>query len=239
MRQVFAPLLTFVLFAGAAVAQPKPGKTLDIYFIDTEGGLSALYLSPTGESLLIDTGKWLSGRRVLISPAAVEGAWSMSEVPVALTRDQIWNSPAITHDRPPSRADEAELLQHYGQPLYWRDAAGRDAEIAETDRDAEHLRSTREVTGYHIQASDGEVGHVDDFLIGEKSWRIRYLRVDTSNWLGGRSVIVAADTLEWIDRTTGRLNVRVSREAVKQSPPLSAIESELNSREVGPSWLIL
>ena len=189
--------------------------------------------------LLIDTGKWLSGRRVLVSPAAVQGAWSMSEVPVALTRDQIWKSPTVNLDRPPSRADEGELLRHYGHPLYWRDADVRDAETADTDRAAEHLRSTKEVTGYHIQATDGEVGHVDDFLIGEKSWRIRYLRVDTSNWLGGKSVIVAADALEWIDRTAGRLNVRVSREAVKHSPPFSAIESELNSREVGPSWLIL
>jgi len=188
--------------------------------------------------LLIDTGKWLSGRRVLVSPAAVQGAWSMSEVPVALTRDQIWNSPTMDLDQPPSRADEGELLHHYGHPLYWEEATGvTDAATADTN--GERLRSTKEVTGYHIQATDGEVGHVDDFLIGEKSWRIRYLRVDTSNWLGGKSVIVAADALEWIDRRAGRLNVRVSREAVKHSPPLSAIESELNSREVGPSWLIL
>jgi beta-lactamase superfamily II metal-dependent hydrolase len=48
--------LTLILLAAAGSAQNKPGKTLDIYFVDTEGGLSALYVSPTGESLLIDTG---------------------------------------------------------------------------------------------------------------------------------------------------------------------------------------
>ena len=56
MRIKSAFLLALALFATVGNAQNKPAKTLDIYFIDTEGGLSALYVSPTGESLLIDTG---------------------------------------------------------------------------------------------------------------------------------------------------------------------------------------
>ena len=49
-------LLSVAFLATVASAQNKAGKTLDMYFVDTEGGLSALYVSPTGESLLIDTG---------------------------------------------------------------------------------------------------------------------------------------------------------------------------------------
>jgi competence protein ComEC len=56
MRKTFAFLLMAALSAAAGNAQTKASKTLDMYFIDTEGGLSALYVSPTGESLLIDTG---------------------------------------------------------------------------------------------------------------------------------------------------------------------------------------
>jgi len=56
MKRNFALLGLATWMMLAANAQDKPGKTLEMYFIDTEGGLSALYVSPSGESLLIDTG---------------------------------------------------------------------------------------------------------------------------------------------------------------------------------------
>jgi beta-lactamase superfamily II metal-dependent hydrolase len=56
MRRTFAFLLTLALAAAVGSAQSKSSKTLDIYFIDTEGGHSTLYVAPTGESLLMDTG---------------------------------------------------------------------------------------------------------------------------------------------------------------------------------------
>jgi hypothetical protein len=38
-----------------------------------------------------------------------------------------------------------------------------------------HLRSTHDATGHHIQAAEGEIGHVEDFILDGQSWAIRYL----------------------------------------------------------------
>ena len=72
MRRTFALLLTLALAAAVGSAQSK-SKTLDIYFIDTEGGHSTLYVSPTGESLLMDTGS-PGGRDTDRIMAAVQAA---------------------------------------------------------------------------------------------------------------------------------------------------------------------
>jgi hypothetical protein len=205
------------------------GTVEDFYFQQPEWSI---------RYVLVHTDTALGGRRVILPSMVVQGAWSHVSIPFALTRDQVRTSPAIDLHSPPSRASEAEVLRYYGQPLYWDDASP-GAHVPAVEAGADHLRSTREVTGYHVQATDGEVGHVDDFLVGEQSWKIRYLRIDTSNWLGGKSVIVASDALDWIDTRAGRLKVSVTRDAVKQSPPFAAIESELNSLEMGPSWMIL
>jgi hypothetical protein len=189
--------------------------------------------------LLIDTGKWMSGRRVMISPLSVRGSWSSSEVPVSMTKEQVWHSPSLDVSQPLSRGLEMDILGYYGHPLYWMELPAAETEGPTVDPDAERLRSTRDITGYHIQALDGEVGHVDDLLIGEQSWRIRYLHVDTSNWIGGKSVMVSSNVLEWIDSATGRLRVRLTRAEVQRSPSFDAIEPELDRREVGPPFVIL
>ena len=101
------------------------------------------------------------------------------------------------------------------------------------------LRSTKRSTGFHLHASDGEIGHVDDFLIGEESWRIRYLLVDTSNWIGGRSVIVLTDAVTGIDRDRGALQVAATREEVRRSQPFASIEAAVGAGETGPPFVII
>ena len=81
-----------------------------------------------------------------------------------------------------------------------------------------HLRSTGDVTGHHIQALDGEIGHVADFIIDDETWAIRYLVIDTTNWWAGKQVLVSP---QWIERVSwGELKVFVNldRETIKQSP---------------------
>ena len=81
-----------------------------------------------------------------------------------------------------------------------------------------HLRSTDEVSGYHIQADDGEIGHVEDFIIDDETWAIRYLIIDTRNWWSGKKVLVSP---QWIERTSwdeSKVFINLSREAIKQSP---------------------
>lgn len=205
---------------GAAIhaVDGEIGTVEDFYF--EEGDWTVRYL-------LVDTGKWLSGKKVLLSPMDVKGPWTMAEVPVSLTRDQVWHSPEFDPKRELSADDEAKTLRHYGH----QDHAGHGG--------PHHLRSTKESTGYHLHAADGEIGHVDDFLIGESSWKIRYLLVDTSNWIGGKSVVVASEALEAVDPDNGTLKVAATRDAVKHSPKFASIEDAIGPAENGPPFVII
>ena len=205
--------------------------------------------------LLVDTGKWLSGKRVLISPMSVPDGWGREGVRLSLTKDQVWNSPEIKEDDL-SLDSEAQVLTYYGYPDYWGASVWGNfdsptALIARPpavkppvpsrngiDPEARHLRSIRKSTGYHLHARDGEIGHVDDFLIGQESWRIRYLLVDTSNWIGGRSVIVSPEKVDGIDKDKGLLYVGADRKAIKEAPELESIQSALELTEIGPPYTI-
>lgn len=204
--------------------------------------------------LVVATGSWLSERKVLLSPMAVEGPWDRSGISLCVRRAQVEKSPDL---RPAvlGRDSESALLQHYGQPFYWEGAnvwgmfdtpfalfkaPGNGSKSENTERAREdRLRSTEEIKGFHIQASDGEIGHVDDLFIGEESWRIRYLLVDTSNWIGGRSVLVATDVVETIDREAGKLRVSDSREDIRASPTYDSIVETLSPAETGPPFLFI
>lgn len=110
-------------------------------------------------------------------------------------------------------------------------AVGR---IADVDLD-----SVKKTAGYHIHARNGEIGHVDDFLIGEDSWQIRYLLVDTSNWIGGRSVVVSSQVVERVDKADERLYVAADRDAIEQAPELESIDAALSQAEMGPPFSII
>jgi hypothetical protein len=178
------------------------------------GAIEEFYFEPFSwmiRYIVVNTGKWLNHRRVVLSPMLVRGPWGMSGIPVDLTREQVRSSPELD-----PRAAQSVV-----------------------DPDEPELQSTKAIAGDHIQASDGEIGHVDDFLIGDESWRIRYVRVDTSNWIGGKSVVVRAATLGWIDRTKGRLHIGLTRDAVKNGPSFESIEPMIGFRETGPRFAIL
>lgn len=191
--------------------------------------------------LVVSTGRWLDQRDVLIGPEALEAADHVDQVfPVALTKEQVRHSPGVETDKPVSRQHEAVLRQYYGWPPYWGavfDAGGLatpiatpvptsqaaagydDGNTAPRRRGDPHLRSTKEVEGYGIEASDGGIGHVEDYIADTETWRIRYLIIDTRNWWPGKQVLVSP---EWIDRvswTERRVFVDLTRAAVKESPP--------------------
>src|SRR5512138_1447036 len=159
------------------------GRVVDFYFDDQ---------SWTIRHLVVDTGRWLSGRRVLISPMSFKAMdWDNSRILVNLTKQQVENSPSIETDRPISRQNEMDYYGYYGMPYYWTGpyrwgawstpldwgagagtpagspeaAEARQAVLSgEREPGDPHLRSTGTVTGYYIQAVDGDIGHVDDFL---------------------------------------------------------------------------
>ncbi len=70
--------------------------------------------------LIVDTGSWLSRRKVLISPISVrQPSWADRTLPVGITREQVRNSPDIDTDMPVSRQNESLYLGYYGYPPYW------------------------------------------------------------------------------------------------------------------------
>lgn len=188
--------------------------------------------------LVVDTGTWLMGRRVLISPLVLGSPkWETQALPVGLTRLQVESSPHMDLDKPVSRQMEESLHTHYGWPPYWSDtkalaAVGRGGE-SETRGDDLHLRSVNEVIGYDIQARDGDVGHVEDFVADDETWIIRYMVVDTRDWLPGKKVLVAptwVDAVAWAERN---VYVDLSKETVKDSPefdPSAPINREYEIR---------
>jgi hypothetical protein len=182
--------------------------------------------------LVVDTGNWLAGRKVLLQPGVLgQPDWENQALPVQLTKEQVEHSPAISTDQPVSRQMEANLHTYYGWTPYWQTgllAPGmriatsemmvRSGEDTEEGKGDPNLRSTREVIGYHIQARDGEIGHVEDLIVDDRLWTIHYLVIDTRNWLPGRKVLVApawAEQVSWAER---KVHLDLSRETVKDSP---------------------
>jgi hypothetical protein len=210
------------------------GTVRDIYFDDA---------SWTVRYFVADTGGWLSGRLVLIGTEALTGAITdESHIPVELTRQQVEESPSIDADKPVSRQQELPYREYFGWPAYGglpvmgsvlqpAPAVAAMAEQAAAEEHAEgdpHLRSVVTCTGYHIEAQDGEIGHVDDFLVddsvggdgsGEGSgWRIPYLVIGTRNWLPGKQVLVETDAIANIDWAQAEVRVRLTRDQIKGAP---------------------
>jgi len=188
--------------------------------------------------LTAETGSWLDDRKVLISPfSVVDVDWQTKRLDVALTRKQVEHSPNIDTHRPISRQHEAEYLGYYGYPYYWGGPylwgpaycpmnlaipaiASKEA-LAERIRKESmdsHLRSTGAVTGYHIEAEDGEIGHVAGFVVDDETWAIRYIEVLTRNWWPGKKVLVSPSWIQKVSWTESKVYVGLWRDAIKSAP---------------------
>ena len=201
--------------------------------------------------LVVDTGGWLVGRDVLISPYSVQQPLGSGGIlHVSLTRDQVKSSPPIDTHQPVSRQHEREYLDYYGYPLYWTGGSlwamgaypvlapvpATDAERGLIEREVPpedmHLRSTAAVGGYAIQVSDGSIGRVEDFLFDDESWALLYLIVDTRSWWpGGKKVLLATRSIERVDWAESKVFTGLTRDAVKSSPDYDdAVERDYDSR---------
>jgi hypothetical protein len=184
--------------------------------------------------LVVNAGDWLGGRLVLVSPLALRKTdWQSRLLDVALTKKQVEDSPPIDTHKPVSRQHEAVFLGYYGYPSYWaapnypaalavqQEAMAEAEELrarAEREPADSHLRSTSAVTGYHVSAADGEIGHVRDFIVDDETWAIRYLEVDTLNWWPGKKVLVSP---QWINRVSwadSKVYVDLTRETIQNGP---------------------
>jgi uncharacterized protein YrrD len=199
------------------------GKVMEFYFDDQHW---------TIRYLVADTGNWLTGRQVLISPyALVDVTRENQQIAVNLTKKQIEESPSLNSDKPVSRQFEEQYYGYYSWPTYWagpfmwgsysdlvRDSEKWNAAISDEKSRDHHLRSTQEVSGYHIQAADGEIGHVEDFVIDDRTWAIRYLIINTQNWLPGKKVLISTRWIERVCWSESKVFVNLPCEIIKQSP---------------------
>ena len=225
----------------------KIGSVTDLLFEDTTWQI---------RWLVVDTGTWLSPRKVLLHPSALDRInYEKQVLSFDLSKEQIEASPEIFEHQPVSEQMENSLYDYYGWDPAWGGSYFGSGAIASpfasppyfggsTVREAEgfgrdhkkgdrHLRSLSEVKGYHILASDGEIGHVENFLIDDVSWGIHYLIVDTSNWWVGQHVLVSPYAVRTIDWSESQVALDVDRAQVKSSPkwdPLTMIDADYQKR---------
>lgn len=178
--------------------------------------------------MVADTGKWLPARKVLIVPQVLEVPdRQANRLPLRLTRQQIEQSPELDTDAPVSRQYEAEYHSFFGLPYYWSEPAITEAvtptsTAVDTSSAEGHLRSTTEISGYHLRATDGEIGKVSDFLIDDESWMIRYLIIDIDNWIKGRKILLSPAWLGEVDWAPGRITVHMTKDQLEKSPEYNA-----------------
>ena len=233
MLRVISPLKGFAIEA----SDGRVGTVVDFLFDDTTWKV---------RWLVIDCGTWLTGRKVLIHPSAISREdFERQQFVVALTKPQVEESPELLEHQPVSQQMEESLYSYYGWDPLWggpvlpaipgamasplmaphymglgsTDLAEARA-VGSTSREADpHLRSVVEVTGYRVLAVDGEIGHIENLVLDDADWSIRYFIVDTRNWWSGKRVLIspiAVKTIDWFDR---HVELNLSRELVKASRP--------------------
>ena len=184
--------------------------------------------------LVADTGSWLTGRLVLLTPHAF-GKLNQSEKTfhIKLHKKQIENSPSIESHKPVSRQFEIEYYSYYGWPPYW-DGGGMSgispipvalpllvdrikSHQKHKHREDKHLRSTQAMSGYHIETSDGEIGHVTDFMVDEKSWAIHELVIETGHWYSGKEILIPPSKVKRISYEESKVFVSLTKEDIQRT----------------------
>jgi len=196
--------------------------------------------------LTVETGGWLGGKRVLISPYSITRAnWEARRIDVGLTKKQVENCPSIDTQLPVSRQHEANYLNYYGYPYYWGGPylwgpgyypsglaiptqASQEARVKENLSDS-HLRSIDAVDGYHIEAMDGGIGAVNGFIVDDEAWAIRYIEAVTKNWWPGKDVLFSPAWIKRVSWAESKVYVGLTRESIKSCPEY--IESRSVTRD--------
>jgi hypothetical protein len=214
-------------FKGYTIEAPdgNVGFVSDILFEDNDWKL---------RWFVIRTGSWLSGRTLLLHPSALERPDILRRAfPVTLTKAEVEASPDIASDPPVAlQMDEAQHAYYAYNPVWDEGYSGVDA-LGMSARtrpylssgqnydvwqagDA-HLRSLAEVTGYHIHAIDGDIGHLEDFLVDDESWTIQYAIVNTKNWGFGNHVLVSSAEIKAVNWNERYIRLELTCYAIKSS----------------------
>jgi hypothetical protein len=204
------------------------GKMVDFYFDEKEWVL---------RYFVVETGAWLSARRVLLSPHIFQIHTVSQTLLTALTMEQIRSSPSWDSAKRVSRLHEAKLNAHYGWPSYWDSSESpqilRSSELYSSEDQAQtHVRSVEAALHLHLEALDGTIGHVEDFTADPETWAVRYLAVDTGHWLPGRKVLISPEWISGMSWEEGRVYVSLDKESIRHSPEYEkdALDREYENR---------
>ena len=207
------------------------GSVEDFYFDDRTW---------TVRYLVVDTGNWLPGRKVLIGPETIQPTSLEDKViSVNLTSSAVEDSPGIETDLPFSLQKERELRLFFRWREYWNDqvfiqpstaggmipAPGADTNLATVVIDPKvstqanpYLRSANEVQGYTMRASAEDLGEVFGFIVQDETWRIRYLILETGNWLIGKKFLLSPEWVSGIDWSHRIVNLEMTRKTFENAP---------------------
>lgn len=206
------------------------GQVKDCYFDDHSWAI---------RYLVADTGLWLTGRKVLISPHALASVSRFRKIlRVNLTKAQIEGCPSIESHKPVSRQYEEEYYRYYGWPYYWHGDAlwglGGFPILDEApqpfvtepvpgmapppERPDAHLRSTKAVTGYRLEAGDGTAGHISDFLIDGRSWAVEQIVARIGHRLSGREIRIPTSQIDRISWDESTVYTRMTKDGIEHSP---------------------
>jgi hypothetical protein len=199
------------------------------FYLDDKNNWAVRYL-------VADTGRWLGDRLVLISPHALRRLVPQGKVMlVNLSRQQIEKSPSIDEHKPLSRQYEEEYHRHYGHPYYaeawplWGLAEypvmappPPVADVRNGDGVDSHLRSARFIKGYKVEATDGLIGHLADFLIDGRTWTVREIVVETGHWYAGKTLRIPTDKVSTISFDDATVYVDSTKSALLESVEIPA-----------------
>jgi hypothetical protein len=209
-------LLGFSLWA----TDGEVGRIEEIYFDDRNWAI---------RYLVVKTGHWLTGRKVLVSPQAFDRSrWNDETFPVNLTKEQILHSPDVDTDRPLSSKHTATINKYYLWQTFIDDGfyAPAHCDVPDSSEavkgvdpsdDHFHLKSTRQIKRFHIHATDGEIGYVGDFIVSDEDWKMGYLVVVAKHLFGDQKILISIRDIKEIKWANSNIYLDISVRAVEQS----------------------
>jgi hypothetical protein len=185
--------------------------------------------------VVVDTGSWLLGREVLISPHAFGKFTSGGKtLPLIVTRQQVENSPSIESHKPVSHQYEIEYYNYYRWPVYWNGGAlwglggypivlppskyDMKSQQQHHHRADNHLQSVLAITEYQVKATDGTIGEVDGFMMNDKNWALRDLVVEKNHWYAGKKVLIPTSDIKRISYEQSEVRVNLSAAEIQHTP---------------------
>ncbi len=207
------------------------GKVAEFYFDDKNWLV---------RYLVVETGNWFFNKKVLL-PHKVLGSvdWEKETFHVDLTTKQVADSPDVETKLTVSRQHEMELFSYYALPYYWSDLAitapiinlqpdpvlDEEGKVIPPPKKNPHLCSSEIVDGFHIQTSEGAIGHLADFLLDDDTWTINFLVVNKHNWLPEEKMLLSPKWVDHIDWDESNIYVDLSKETIKNSPEFDPIQT--------------